>query len=387
MNSKDFGSQSPGQLTEITPFWGGNYCFDPAPLPPEWEFPTELWPLLNEASKQLMLLEGIGRNLPNPALILKPLRDREAILSSAMEGTFATPRQLLLYELEPREVASDTDPVNQHREVSNYARALDHAMNSPLPICLPLIRQLHQILMDGVRGEDKTPGQFRTRQVAIGAGARFIPPPPDRLADFLGDLDGYLHLEKRCYDPLVDCFLVHYQIETIHPFLDGNGRVGRLMLTLMIQRWCGMSRPWLHMSEFFDGAMGGKEQYCGALYSISAEGDWQRWIAYCLRGVAQQAKETIDRCERLRALREDYLSRLQNTRGTTRLPNIVEGLFDSPIVAIANLPERLGITYPTAKADIKKLANLGIVDELPDYYPKTYYAPEVYEIIYEGLED
>lgn len=385
MNASDFGPNSTGKVSAITPFWGGAVCFDPDPLPPAWEFSTELWPLVNEANKQLMLLEGIGRTLPNPTLILRPLRDREAILSSRMEGTIATPRQLLLYELDPREAASEEDPRNMHREVANYAKALDFAMTSPMPTSLTLVRQLHAILMDGVRGRDRDPGQFRTKQVAIGtaARARYVPPAPGRLQDFLDALDAYLHLEQQKYDPLVNCFLVHSQLEAIHPFTDGNGRVGRLLLALMMQRQCNMTQPWLHMSEYYEAD---HRKYCDLMYRVSTEGAWTDWIAYCLRGVAQQAKKTIERCDRLHNLRDDYYRRLTGKSASLRLKQIIDGLFSAPIVAIADLSGAIGVTYPTAKSDISKLVKAGVLAELPDHHPKTYYAPEIFAIAYEGLE-
>ncbi|TWT94787.1 Adenosine monophosphate-protein transferase SoFic [Botrimarina colliarenosi] len=383
MQHSDFGPGASGHLSEIAPFWGGAYCFDPDPLPPTWEFPADLWPVLNEANKQLMLLEGIGRSLPNPAILLRPLRDREAILSSRMEGTMATPRQLLLYELDPREAASEEDPRNMHREVANYARALDYALTSPLPTGLTLIRQLHAILMDGVRGKNRDPGQFRRQQVAIGAPARYVPPAPGRLQDFLDPFDAYLHLERKRYDPLVDCFVTHYQLEAIHPFSDGNGRIGRLLLTLMIQRCCGMTQPWLHMSEYYEAD---HQQYCDRMYRVSTEGAWSDWIGYCLKGVAQQATKTIERCDRLRTLRDEYYDRLTGKSASLRLKQIIDGLFKAPMVAIADLPEAIGVTYPTAKSDVAKLVKAGVLAEFPDHHPKTYYAPEIFAIAYEGLE-
>lgn len=383
MQTKDFGKESPGQLSEISEFWGGKHCFDPDPLPPAWEFPPELWPLLNDANKQLMLLEGVGRSLPNPALLLGPLRDREAILSSRMEGTFATPRELLLYELDPREATSESDPLNQHREVANYAQALEHAVASPLPVGLPLIRQLHQLLLDGVRGSDKEPGRFRTRQVAIGSNARFIPPPPTRLADFLERFDTYLQHERSRYDPLVDCFLAHYQFETIHPFADGNGRVGRLLLTLMIQQRCGLTQPWLHISEYFDRD---HDVYCGQMYQVSSTGSWADWIGYCLQGVTEIAAKAVVQCDALRTLRDEHYRRLSQTKGPLRLNEIVEGLFQTPVFSVADLPKRLDISRPTADTYARKLEKLNIVKEIEGHRPKTYYAPEIFAIAYEGLE-
>ncbi|MEM9185533.1 MAG: Fic family protein [Planctomycetota bacterium] len=383
MQIQDFRATSTGSLVKIASFWGGDHAFEPAPLPPDWDFPLELWPLLAEAKSDLKLLEGVGRGLQNPGVLLGPSRDREAIISSRMEGTYATPRQMLLYELDPREVESEDDPLNQHREVANYARALEHASETALPVGLPLIRQLHQLLLDGVRGDDKEPGRFRSRQVAIGENARFIPPAPEKLHDFLNDLDTYFHVTGQKYDPLVDCFLVHYQFETIHPFADGNGRVGRLLLAVMIQELCGLSQPWVHISESFGQD---HNEYCGRMYRVSSEGDWAQWIEYCLRSVVSLAKITIDRCDRLRSLHEDQLDRLPKKRGDARLRPIVDLLFHSPALRITELSKTFAVAYPTAQSDVTKLVDVGILAELPDAYPKTFYAPEIFAIAYEGLD-
>lgn len=385
MTEDAFSPDFPGWLCHIPDFLGATQAYNPNPLPPDWGFPEKLWPLLHEAGKQLMLLEGIGRPLPNAGILLRPLRNREAILSSRMEGTFATARELLLFELDPRDASTDDETRNQHREVANYARALDLAVQSSIPLGVTLIKQLHQVLMDGVRGEEKEPGKFRTRQVGIGAYGkcpRFVPPPPDRLHDYLESLDTYLQRETQKYDPLVECFVAHYQFETIHPFTDGNGRVGRLLLTLMVQRLCGMTHPWLNMSEFFEQDHQG---YCELMHRVSTKGAWEDWVGYCLQGVAWLAPRIIDRCDRLLKLRTAYFERLP-TNGSGRLYQIIDRLFVKPLVEIPDLAKVLGVTYPTAKADTTKLVKAGILTELPDQYPKTYYAPEIFAIAYEGLE-
>lgn len=386
MQAKDFGESSPGELVQATASWGPDVAFVPTPLPPPWEFPEEIWPTLHAAGNLLNKLDGIGSTLPNPALLLRPLRDREAILSSRMEGTYATPRELLLFERGPGDPGDDDESRNQQREVFNYTRALDLAMRSEFPLGLPLIRQMHSELMWGVRGRDKQPGEFRSWQVGIGKRgktARFVPPPPEQLHDCLEDLDTYLHRESWKYDPLVECFLVHYQLETIHPFSDGNGRVGRLLLTIMIQRLCGLSQPWLHMSEYFERD---HEKYCHSLYEVSAGAAWSDWVEYCLEGVAWLAERTIDRCNKLQDLRADFSQRVQKGGGSVRLQQIVEKLFLEPLVSVADLSRELGKSYPTAGADLKKLAAVGIIDELPNHRPRTYYAPEIFAIAYEGLE-
>lgn len=378
-----FSSQSPGDLVVIETVWGKDCAYVPHPLPPAWEFPVKLWPLLNEATNRLSLLEGIGSTLPNPGLLLRPLRDREAIRSSEIEGTYANPRELLLFELKPRESQSAEDPANDQREVLNYRRALEHAEQTELPLCLRLLRELHHVLLTGVRGADRTPGEFRRLQVAIGTKGRFVPPPPHLLMDLLSQFETFLHRQDRSYHPLVDCFLAHYQFETIHPFADGNGRVGRLLLSIMVQQACGLSKPWLHLSEFFESR---REEYYGGLFGISTDGDWSRWIAYCLEGVASQATTTVERCKRLLFAREDFKNRVQAIGGSVRLQGIVDGVFESPLVRITELRDRFNIDYKTARTDVEKLVEARILAELPDQYPKTYYAPEIFAIAYEGLE-
>ena len=241
-----FSRRSPGQLLATV---GGEKAFVPNPLPPTWTFPGELWPLLAEAKQQVGILEGVGRLLPNTGLLLRPLEDREAIQSSRLEGTYASPRELLLFEIDQPASMSEDDPANSWREVFNYRRALHLATNSPLPLSLRLIREMHAELLFAVRGRDRSPGNFRRVQVYLGASHRFIPPPPQHVPELLDNFEKYLNAASSAYDPLVDAFLAHYQFECIHPFLDGNGRVGRLLLAVTFQRRCGLNKPWLYLSE------------------------------------------------------------------------------------------------------------------------------------------
>jgi len=222
MDSSLFCNEKPGKLVPINV---GGQAFIPDPLPPEWKLPTLLWSQVAEAVRVIGVLDGIGRVLPNPAILLRPTEDREAIQSSALEGTYATLKELLLFEMEPADAARDTDETNRFREVYNYRLAIQHATTSPLPICLRLIRELHEILMKGVRGHQKNPGMFRTVQVAIGSNHRFVPPPPNRVLECMDSLEKFIHSEPTIH-PLISCFFVHYQFETIHPFTDGNGRTG-----------------------------------------------------------------------------------------------------------------------------------------------------------------
>ncbi len=373
----------PGMPGRVVPIELGEHAFIPDPLPPNWDFPVQFWPLVVEAKQNIGLLEGIGRLLPDPAILLRPLEDREAIQSSALEGTYATPRELLLFELDPHESTSDRDPNNSSREVFNYRRALHHGTKSNLPITLRLLREMHEILLLGVRGHEKDPGNFRRIQVAIGSQRRFVPPPANHVPDCLDSMEKYIHSDSG-FDPLIDCFLVHYQFETIHPFNDGNGRIGRLLLAMMMQSKCGMSKPWLYLSEYFEKY---RDEYIQNLFRISTEAAWEPWIEFCLNATISQAKSTIARCEKLLAIRAKYQKLLGETNGNVRLYSIVEQIFSSPFVRVAELSKRLGISYPTAKADLKKLTEAGILRELPNVSYKTYYSPDVFRVSYEEISD
>lgn len=379
MDRTRFAANAPGELVAIT---NGDVAFIPQPLPPnEWSFPNELWPLLAEAKHFLGQLEGIGSALPNPTILLRPMADREAIQSSALEGTYATPQELLLFELEPTDGAK-SNKEQDYREVYNYQQALHHGSDSTLPLSLRLIRELHQILLSGVRGRDKTPGEFRKIQVAIGGTRRFIPPPPDHLQACLQPLESYLHAQTPGLDPLVHCFLVHYQFETIHPFVDGNGRVGRLLLALMLQQRCGLTKPWLYLSEFFERH---RDDYISSLFAVSTSAAWSRWIEFCLQGTLSQAKATIARCRRLLKIREEFSRRAADVGGTVRLTDIIEGIFSWPFVRVSQLAKRLDVSYPTAKSDLERLVQANVLRELPNVTPKTFYAPEVFNVGYGEL--
>lgn len=373
-----FSKNAPGTLLPIT---DQEHAFLPSPLPPAWTFPSNLWPLLSEANRYVGQLEGIGSVLPNPTLLLRPLSDREAIQSSRLEGTYATPKELLLFELQPG--ATETARTNDYREVFNYRQALLYSTTSELPLSLRLIRELHRILLTGVRGRDKTPGEFRRLQVAIGATRRFIPPPPDKLLECLQPLETYLHDASSSFAPLVFCFLVHYQFETIHPFIDGNGRVGRLLLAIMLQQRCELSKPWLYMSGFFEKH---RDDYMSCLFGVSADARWSEWIEFCLHGTLVQAKETIARCRQLIAVREAYAERVAKVGGTVRLSRIVEDIFDSPFVQVSTLQRKMKVSYPTARSDLDRLVEAGVLRELRDTSPKTFYAPEVFSVAYGDLD-
>ena len=357
-------------------------AFIPEPLPLDWVMPPSLWPLLMEARESLARLDGVGRHLVNPQLLLAPLQQREALRSSSMEGTYATPEELLLYRMHPREPTSREDRANDWREVFNYGRALQQGMDlmaGGLPLSLRLIREMHQTLLGGVRGHDRRPGVFRDCQVHIGVGGRFIPPPPGEVPACLDAFEKYHHAESMV-DPLLRAFMAHYQFETIHPFRDGNGRIGRLLLSLTIHQWLDLGSPWLYMSAFFERH---KDEYIDRLFMVSADGQWEAWLAFCLQGVVEQARDTVRRIDQLVALRGDFLARAASSGGSARLTGIVERLFSAPVVTIPQVVSDTGVTYPTAKTDVMRLVDLGILAEGdPSVTPKYFSSRAIFDIAY-----
>lgn len=382
MRKRDFSERSAGRLQPTFATRPGidiTHGFVPDPLPPHWEWPDDLWPLLLNAHKALARLDGIGQHLPSPELVLRPLQRREAQKSSRLEGTITNPEQQALFEVDPS-ISATADEVSAYREVDNYATALQQSrkLRDELPLSLRLIRRLHETLMTGVRGQDKQPGQFRSVQNFIGSPPRFVPPPPDELQDALDAFEKYLHAEKE-FDPLVEAFLVHYQFETIHPFSDGNGRVGRLLLAILIEEWCGLSEQWLYMSDFFDR---NKDDYTDYLYRVSATGDWSTWVAFCLQGVVEQAKDTQLRCGHLVDLYKAFHARVNDAGGSVRLSQIIDNLFIVPVIVPARLTDALEVTYPTVRSDMDKLEELDIVERLYGGKHITYCSPAILHTIH-----
>ena len=326
------------------------------------------------------MLGGTGRHLPSPSLLLRPLQTREAVRSSSLEGTFTEPRQQALFELDPKYPESQEDPLNARREVFNYAAALrlGEDRRKKLPVSLRLIRELHEVLLEGVRGSDRNPGHFRRTQNQVGRPPRFVPPPPQLLPELLDQFEKYLHAEHRL-DPLVEAFIVHYQFEAIHPFMDGNGRVGRLLLAILIEEWCSLSDQWLYMSSYFER---NKDAYIDHLFKVSTEGAWEAWIEFCLEGVANQARDSQQRCEKLLGLHRDFHARLVKVRGSVRLAAIVDDLFRNPVAQVPTTAARHGVTYPTARADLSRLEAAGILKPFTNMPLITYYCEPIMKIIY-----
>jgi Fic family protein len=384
MDAKEFNPSSmTGRLVPVTngPV-GVEVAFLPDPLPPKWKWPDQLWRLLIEARKSLSSLDGTGKHLPNPEILLQPLQSREAQLSSQLEGTITDPQQQVLFEADPRYPTSKSDPNNAFQEVFNYRRALRLRLDgaNDLPLSLRLVRELHAVLMNGVRGSEQTPGEFRKIQNQIGWPARYVPPPPQNLDESLDAFEKYLHSSDD-FDPLVKAFLAHYQFEAIHPFRDGNGRVGRLLLSLTIADWCKLSSQWLYMSAFFEKR---KREYMDLLLNVSTQGAWEAWISFCLEGVVLQSVDAEKRCDKLLKLHREFHDRIKG--GSVRLSKLVDGLFSRPVIAVNQYKSFFGVSYPTARSDLRKLERMGIVQELEGMDLITYYCDPIYRITYEDIE-
>lgn len=380
MDRSRFTSNLSGTLVPID---GSEISFLPNALPPQnWQMPEKMWPLLIDARAALARLDGIGRTLPDHELLLRPLQRREAIRSSSLEGTYATPQELLLFEINPRETSSPTGRENEWREVLNYARALSEGtlLLADLPLSLRLIRRMHEVLLTGVRGRDRSPGEFRRYQVHVGSDRRYVPPSVVNLTPALQAFEAYLNGESSV-DPLVRSFFAHYQFEAIHPFVDGNGRVGRALLSLCVFQWTGLSKPWLYMSPYFERY---KDEYIDLLFAVSTHGAWNEWLEFCLRGVIDQCKDAITRCDALLSLRDNFherLNRFSRAAGPRTHP-LVMRLFSTPIVTVSDVVRSFGVTYPTAKSDIAKLVELGILQELTGRRPKAFFAGEIIDIAF-----
>lgn len=381
MNHQQFTAKKTGEICRFTNLQTGrdDWLFVPNELPADWAIPERLWPLLVEAREALGQLNGVGQTLSDPNLLLRPLQTREAITASAIEGTYVTPQQLLLYELDPREPSTSEGQVADWKEVSNYGAAmtLGRDLLAELPICGRLIRRMHETLMAGVRGAAKQPGRYRDIQVQVGATGRYIPPPPAEIDRLMANLERFIHGEPETLDPLVRCCFVHYQFEAIHPFMDGNGRVGRALFALMASHLLGHSKPWLYLSPYFER---NKEEYYDNLLRVSTHGDWDRWVEFCIHGTIVQAKDAIRRCEEFHRIRADYHSRIDAPSPRTHA--IIEMLFITPVLTIPQVRDRLGVEYHTARKDLERLVGANILVETLDSHPRSFYADEVMRVAF-----
>jgi len=334
-------------------------AFIPAPLPPEIDWTSSLLRCLSEADRLVGRLAGEGRSLPNPHLLIRPFVRREAVLSSRIEGTQATLGELLAAEAGAAVERSPDDL----REVANYVVALEHGINrlAKLPLSLRLVRELHAKLMKGVRGDVAMPGQFRRTLNWIGpagctlADATYVPPPPDRLIGCLGTWEQFLH--DRSLPPLVQAAVAHYQFEAIHPFLDGNGRVGRLLITLFLVERGVLPAPLLYLSAFFEAT---RQEYYDRLNAVRTHAAWGSWIGYFLNGVARMSEDALGRAARINGLLAQWRQAVAGTASEAPA-RLIDLLAENPFWTTSKAAERLAVAFTTAQRAIAKLVNLHIL--------------------------
>lgn len=382
MDPKAFTDTAPGQILRSQQ---GYWAFHPAPLPPELDWSADLIALLSEADRAITQLAEIGKTFPNPHVMVKPFVRREAVLSSRIEGTQTTLEELYAYEAEQLSfLASRADA----QEVHNYVRALTYGLErlDTLPVSKRLIRELHKQLMEGVRGERSNPGEFRQTQNWIGPPgatldtATYVPPPPDSMHDALDQLETFIHSPSDL-PPLIQLGLIHYQFEAIHPFLDGNGRVGRLLITLLLCEWDLLPQPLLYLSAYFHA---NRQEYYRQLLAVSQQGAWVEWLRFFLTGVRSQSVAARNRVKDLIVLREKYQRKLQEERAYDRLMKVIDFLFGQPLVTIRQVEAGIQASdYKVAQRYVEKLVAHGILREITGKARnRVYRADEILQTIH-----
>jgi len=354
---------------------GAYSSFIPAPLPPALEWTPRLIRALSDADRMIGRLAGEGGRLPNPHVLIRPFIRREAVLSSKIEGTQATLGELLAAEAG---AVVDRSPEDL-REVGNYIVALEHGMAqlNKLPLCIRLIRELHSKLMTDVRGDQATPGEFRRSQNWIGrpgstlATASFIPPPPGEVEPCLAAWEKFLYESE--LPPLITIALAHYQFEAVHPFLDGNGRVGRLLITLFLIEQEILPAPLLYLSAFFEAT---RRDYYEGLRGVSERGAWNDWLEYFLIGVARTSQDALSRASRINVILAQWQRQMAGESTNTPV-RIVDLLAANPFITATGIAGELGVAFTTAQRAIERLERVGIVKRATDAKRNRVYCAQV----------
>ena len=341
----------------------GYSAFIPSPLPPAppIRVDDELVRLLSDADRELGRLDGVASVLPNPNLFVAMYVRQEAVLSSQIEGTQSTLEDLLQFEADAQghHVPKDIE------EVVNYVRAMNYGLErlTELPLSLRLIREIHAELLKGVRGGHRTPGEFRTSQNWIGpenctlTTATFVPPPPHEMRQALDNLEKFLH-DTASFPALIHCGLAHAQFETVHPFLDGNGRVGRLLITFLLCQRGVLRRPLLYLSHYFKGR---RAEYYDRLTAIRNDGDWEGWLKFFLRGVQHVSRQATDKSRAIIELRDRHRQKLSSIASGIKL---LDYLFDRPIVTVRMVEKHLQCSFATANKLVRRFEALGLLKQL-----------------------
>ena len=347
---------------------GGYRAFIPEPLPPEppIELRGELQGVLSEADRALGRLDGSITTLPYPDLFIAMYVRKEAVLSSQIEGTQSSLQDVLAAEAE---IVRPGRPLDVD-EVFNYVRAMHHGLRrlEKLPLSIRLLREIHAELLSGVRGHDRMPGELRTTQNWIGpkgaplSDAVFVPPPPHEVADALSRLERFIH-EGPPLPLLIKAGLVHSQFETIHPFLDGNGRLGRLLITFMLCEQGALQKPVLYLSHFFKQH---RQEYYDRLQAVRDRGSWEDWLTFFLRGVGEVSLQAADTARKILLLREDHRRIITEHlgRSTANGMRVLESLYRNPYISVGEVQETIGATFSVANNLVTRLVKHGILHEI-----------------------
>ncbi|MFO1113270.1 MAG: Fic family protein [Rhodospirillales bacterium] len=363
-------------------------AFIPNTLPPTIDFNSCVLEL-DRASRAMAELKGMSYKVTNPMHLINPLQQREAIASSSIEGTYTTPSELLLFD--PSHARSSGDP--DTREVYNYISALQKGLRllDKIPISSRLIKKLHATLLRGVkrhRGSEIVPGEFKRDQNFIGArtrrieDARFVPPPPNITPQLMSDLEKFINSDEAMrLPPVLVNALIHYQFETIHPFPDGNGRVGRLLLPIILAAQNIMPTPLLYISPFIEK---NRDEYNDTMLEVSKNGTWERWICFFADAIEKSAIDTMIKINAIAELREQFFQQVRQARASGLLPALIELIFDKLVVSVPSAQKKLGVTYRSAKHNIDKLVKLGILSEIKmQIRPKIFICRQLTDLVFE----
>jgi Fic family protein len=359
--------------------------FVPDPLPPNFDMGEVLQATIKSISRAercLGELSAMARDLENPYLLIGPFVTREAKLSSAIENTYASAKQIALFDVDLDAIEPDDRP--ETLEVRNYVHALHHGFRSKLPLCSRLFLEMHKTLLQGVERDAGVPGEYRTTQNAIGRNrsrfedAKFVPVPPRFLGDCVTQFERFINSNSDIH-PLIRFAIAHYQFECIHPFDDGNGRLGRLLIALQLCRQADLSAPLVYISGFFEQ---NRDDYYGKLFRVSTHGEWLDWVKFFLSGVVTQAEDALHRATKLLELRKSYHERVREKRASGVLPTIIDKLFEFPVTTVATVCEWTGLTPPAAGKLVRKLEEKRILAEITGREKRrVFYAPGVFELI------
>ena len=376
MNADDFAESPAGVLV---PAAEGQRAFVPGPAPRALDMSPELVLALDEARGAIGELAGVGETLANPHLLAPPFLRREAVLSSRIEGTQASLTELSMFEAGARHGVGDA------LEVGNYLRAVERGRGllAELPICGRLVRETHEVLMHGVRGAEKRPGEWRDRQVWVGSSgtpiseARYVPAPAPEVPRLMSDWEEFVN-DPGQLPPLVACAVMHYQFEAIHPFMDGNGRIGRVLIALFLEAKGVLRTPLLYLSAFFERR---RAEYYDQLLGVSVTGAWESWLTFFLRGVTEQARDALDRSRRLRDLHESYRRRAQAASRSVNALRVVDELFVLPVISAPEAARLLDVTPQGARRLLEQLVGAGVLTVMVEGRPRLYFANELIAIL------